>query len=337
MDRPARHRKSVNYSDFLADDDEDFAAVKAPPNKKARASVKEPVHEKNRKTTINSAKEIRLTDITGKGSKERVSLDEKLYKRDLEAALSLSLLHSTETVEEPITIGQDREKPLEDSPPVLTHFSADSSGLEQDKSSGQLLQDLPPKLSNYSVDVSELGLDQLISELSPSPAIPRQKKPSKTPQRQKPEENNCAVDQDYQPQNTPESETGFSDPDESEDEDYTAKRTGERKKPALKAVKTEKRPVKSAKAKSQSTALSRSPAVSQPASKRTPTTPPVTKPALCFSPAEGRLPKWNPPGLVGRSPSTCLSGPVKSPGSGLRLGLSRLARVKPLHPNTAAL
>ena len=33
----------------------------------------------------------------------RVSLDEKLYKRDLEAALSLSLQQSVEKVEEPLT------------------------------------------------------------------------------------------------------------------------------------------------------------------------------------------------------------------------------------------
>ncbi|XP_076860682.1 RAD51-associated protein 1 [Brachyhypopomus gauderio] len=341
MERPSRHRKTVNYVDFLDDDDEDFAAVKAPPHKKARGSVKEPQHEKESKTPINSAHERGLSEITGKGCKERVSLDEKLYKRDLEAALSLSLLRSTETMEMPLTRGRDDEKPLEDSPPVLMHFSTDSSCLEQDTSSRPLLQDLPPVLSNCSVDVSELGLDQIISEHPFLPAIPGQRKPSQAPQGQRPalqEEK----DEDYQPQNTPESDADFSDPDESEDEEYTGKRKGEKKKTkknerktAPKAVK-EKRPVKTPKAKSHSTALNRSPAVSHPASNRSPTTPPVAKPALCSSPAEGRIPKWNPPGVVGRSPGSCLNGPVKSPGSGLRLGLSRLARVKPLHPNTAS-
>ena len=43
-----------------------------------------------------------------------------------------------------------------------------------------------------------------------------------------------------------------------------------------------------------------------------------------------------PTGQVGRSPGTFQDVNVKSPSQALRLGLSRLARVKPLHPNAAA-
>ncbi|KAL6473767.1 hypothetical protein MHYP_G00173280 [Metynnis hypsauchen] len=343
MDRPARNRKTVNYSDFLDDDDEDFATVKGPPNKKARASVNEPHHESNRETPSNSPKEMDAK--TGKGSKERLSLDEKLLKRDLEAALSLSLLQSVEKVELPLTNALDEKC----QPPVLTHCSMDGSCLENDTSSYHLLpQDSPPVLSDCSLDVNCLGLDQITSEQTPS----RQKKTSKTRQSQKrvlQDENDSAGDEDYKPQNTPESDADFSDPDESEDEEFSVKRKGEKKKTsrnekktAPKAAKKERNTPKLPKATQKSavskTALSRSPGVTQavPAQKRSPITPPMPKRALCSSPAGGRLPKWNPPGLVGNSPTSCSSAPVKSPGLGLRLGLSRLARVKPLHSNAAA-
>ena len=41
-------------------------------------------------------------------------------------------------------------------------------------------------------------------------------------------------------------------------------------------------------------------------------------------------------GQVGRSPSSSQPPTVRSPGQGLRLGLSRLVRVKPLHPSVAS-
>ncbi|XP_036431422.1 RAD51-associated protein 1 isoform X3 [Colossoma macropomum] len=444
MDRPARNRKTINYSDFLDDDEEDFATVKGPPNKKARASVQEPHNENKRETPSNSPKE--MDAITGKGSKERVSLDEKLYKRDLEAALSLSLQQSVEKVEEPLTNALDETC----QPPVLTHCSMDGSCVEDDTSPNHLLpRDSPPVLSNCSVDVSCLGLDQITSEQTPSrqtktsktrqpqermlqdendsagdedykpqntpesdadfsdesedeeftvkrkgekkktsrnekktapkaakkerntPKLPkatqksagldqiiseqtpsRQTKTSKTRQPQErmlQDENDSAGDEDYKPQNTPESDADFSDSDESEDEEFTVKRKGEKKKTsrnekktAPKAAKKERNTPKLPKATQKSavskTALSRSPGVAQsvPAQKRSPITLPMAKHALCSSPAGGRLPKWNPPGLMGNSPTSHQSAPVKSPGLGLRLGLSRLARVKPLHPNAAA-
>ncbi|MCI4388901.1 hypothetical protein PGIGA_G00091450 [Pangasianodon gigas] len=300
MERPSRNKKTINYSDFLDDeDDEDFATAKAPPNKKSRASLKECQQDKTRKNEI--------IDLTATAHKERVSLDEKLYKRDLETALILSQLQSGEPLSNSL---DEKSEPREDVPPVLTHFSVDGSCFDDKKPSSHPSEDLPP-------DVKE-----------------------------------NKEDEDYRPQNTPESDSEFSDLDVSEDEEYTVKRKREKmkkakseKKTSPKAVKKENKPTKPAKTKPQSrvknTAHSpgvRSPAAAQPLSamNRPPTTPPVTKSALHTSPAGGRMPKWTPPGLVGRSPSSCQSPSVKSPGLGLRLGLSRLARVKPLHPNAVA-
>ncbi|XP_066525761.1 RAD51-associated protein 1 isoform X2 [Hoplias malabaricus] len=333
MDRPSRSRKTVNYTDLLDDDDEDFATAKAPPTKKARASTTE---------SINSAKGI--IDLTGKGCQERVSLDEKLYKRDLEAALSLSLLRNTEKPEEHSPKAID----VKCEPPVLTHCSVDGSCLDI-ITSNHPPRDSPPVLSNCSVDVSCLGLDQITSEQTLSPETSRKRKASKSNECQKRVVKDSAEDEDYKPQNTPESESDFSEPDESEDEEFTVKRKGNKKKTSKSEKKTAPKPLKKErstpkqqKAKPQPTvgksALCRSPGVAQsiPATKRSPITPPTHKPALCSSPASGRLPKWNPPGLLRSSPTFTQSGPVKSPGMGLRLGLSRLARIKPLHPNAAA-
>ncbi|MCJ8743152.1 hypothetical protein PDJAM_G00090490 [Pangasius djambal] len=349
MERPSRNKKTINYSDFLDDgDDEDFATAKAPPNKKSRATLKECQQDKTRRNEI--------IDSTTTARRERVSLDEKLYKRDLETALILSQLQSTERTGEPLSNSLDETSaPREDVPPVLTHFNVDGSCFDDKKPSSRPSEDLPPVLSNCSVDVTCLGLDQITSEQTPSSAICPKRKSQKATEQQR-----CALqdvkeneeDEDYRPQNTPESDSEFSDLDESEDEEYTVKRKREKmkkakseKKTSPKAVKKEKKPAKPAKTKPQSrvknTAHSpgvRSPAAAQPLSamNRPPTTPPVTKSALHTSPAGGRMPKWTPPGLVGRSPSSCQSPSVKSPGLGLRLGLSRLARVKPLHPNGVA-
>ncbi|KAM9467352.1 RAD51-associated protein 1 [Clarias gariepinus] len=341
MERPSRNKKSINYSDFMDNDDEDFATVKAPPNKKARASVKECSQDKTRKDEI--------IDSTAKSRKERVSLDDKVYQRDLETALMLSQIPSTEKPEAVLSNCQEKSESCEDIPPVLTHFSVDGSSLDNENLSIHPPEDLPPVLSNCSVDITCLGLDQIAIEQT-------KKKPQRAAEQKK-----CAFqdakenddDEDYRPQNTPESDSDFSDPGESEDEEYTVKTkrdkkktTKNEKKTSSKDVKKDKKPAKPAKSKPQSkvknTALSspgvRSPAATKPLStlNRTPTTPPLNKSALHTSPSGGRMPKWTPPARVGRSPGSCQSPPVKSPGLGLRLGLSRLARVKPLHPNTVA-
>lgn len=336
MSRPPRNKKNINYSDFLEDDDdEDFATAKAPPNKKARVSVKECLPDKTR---MNEP-----VDSTAKARNERVSLDEKMFTRDLETALILSQLQSTERLDE-------KSEPLEDVPPVLTHFSVDSGCLDDDKPSLQPSEDAPPVLSNCSVDVASLGLDQISSDQTPLSAGCTKRKSQKTTEQQI---DHNEEDEDYRPQNTPESESEVSDPDESEDEEYTVKRKQEKrksakkeKKTAPKAVKNEKKPMKPTKTKPQSRVKNpelsspgvRSPSAPQPLSalNRTPSTTPVHKSPLHTSPTGGRMPKWTPPGVVGRSPGSCQSPPLKSPGLGLRLGLSRLARVKPLHSNTVA-
>ncbi|ROL52627.1 RAD51-associated protein 1 [Anabarilius grahami] len=299
--------------------------------------------ESNRKSTSASPNEV--VDLTSSGSKKRTFLDDKLHERDLEAALTLSLLDSSRTQDgEPTTKTEDCDasQPIQCSPPVLIHCSADGSHLVGDSHPHP---DCPPVLSNCSIDDRSLGLNLISVDASP-PSVSKQTEASEK-QRKPLKKKDNKDDEDYQLQNTPDSESDadFTEEEESEDETFTMKKKVVKQKTEKKAPppvkdkreKKEKKPTNASKAKISAPCptLCRSPAGPVSGLKKTPNTPPVSKPALCSSPAGGRLPKWNPPGLVGRIPGASQNASMKSPGQGLRLGLSRLARVKPLHHNAA--
>ncbi|NWZ32064.1 R51A1 protein, partial [Asarcornis scutulata] len=60
---------------------------------------------------------------------------------------------------------------------------------------------------------------------------------------------------------------------------------------------------------------------------------PIGRPLHASSPVTEKKPKWIPPAASGSTNNIGKYASVKSPTHGLRLGLSRLARVKPLHPS----
>ncbi|NWV14263.1 R51A1 protein, partial [Ptilonorhynchus violaceus] len=62
----------------------------------------------------------------------------------------------------------------------------------------------------------------------------------------------------------------------------------------------------------------------------------VGRPLHASSPVTDKKPKWTPPGASGSSNACGKYVSVKSPPQCLRLGLSRLARVKPLHPSATS-
>ncbi|CAB1345924.1 unnamed protein product [Coregonus sp. 'balchen'] len=341
MERPSRKTKLVNYSDFKdLDDDEDFASVKAPPSKKAKDNVKESAQEKSKKPSSKASSQE--TGSQPIGRKDRKPLDEKLYDRDLEAALTLSLLKTTEINEEQCSYNPEKY--------VKNQPQRDGENLDPSL-----------RLSNCSVDINLLGLDQITNDQGSPCAPSRQRKAaSKATEQQRSMLKDD--DEDYQPKGTPDSESDadFSDPAESSDDDEftvkkpekkkttTKEKTAKKEQPKAKpqvASKEEKQPSKPSKTKPHLTGtpslktptLGRSPTAKPDyVPKRPPATSPVSRPAVSGSPAGGRIPKWNPPGHVGRSPGSSQSAPVKSPGQGLRLGLSRMVRVKPLHPSVAS-
>ncbi|KFP85609.1 RAD51-associated protein 1 [Acanthisitta chloris] len=63
---------------------------------------------------------------------------------------------------------------------------------------------------------------------------------------------------------------------------------------------------------------------------------PAGSPLHASSPVTDRKPKWIPPAASGSSNASVKNASVKSPTHCLRLGLSRLARVKPLHPSATS-
>ncbi|KFQ40072.1 RAD51-associated protein 1, partial [Mesitornis unicolor] len=63
---------------------------------------------------------------------------------------------------------------------------------------------------------------------------------------------------------------------------------------------------------------------------------PVGRPLHTSSPVTDKKSKWIPPAASGSSNNSMKYVSVKSPTQCLRLGLSRLARVKPLHPSATS-
>uniref|UniRef100_UPI0037E73679 RAD51-associated protein 1 isoform X2 n=1 Tax=Semicossyphus pulcher TaxID=241346 RepID=UPI0037E73679 len=322
MDRPARKSKVVNYceaKDF--DDDEDFSCAKAPPSKKAREDVSQEHKKSSSKTSSQES-----NSQSSVSQKSRRPLDERLQERDLEAAITLSLLNNADGGKDQTPISRGVHK-------VLVDENTDPTSLI---------------LSNCSVDVTVLGLDGITSEKA-SHVTPKQRKAPTEEPRKKPNDE----DEDYEPKLTPDSESDedFSEPAESEDEEFKVKkdskarkkekvRKSEKIKQPRPAMKKEKEPLKPSKSKSQAAASTpvRSPPKAKPAIKTTALAPvvPKSKPSVSLSPAGGRVPKWNPPGQIGRSPNSSQSPAGRSPGQGLRLGLSRRVRVKPLHPSVTS-
>ncbi|KAF7229290.1 RAD51-associated protein 1 [Nothobranchius furzeri] len=312
MERPSRKTKAVNYSesnDF--DDDEDFASVKAPPSKKH----KEDMRQEQKKSSTKSVSQESDSKST-ESEKSRKPLDEKLYERDLEAAITLSLLNNAEGIKEAPTSKDLRAKnPIDEN---TDPFS------------------LP--ISNCSVDGAVMGLNKITSEKGSPVSAKRRKASAKAAEVQR----KTNEDEDYQPKLTPgsESDEDYSEPAESEDEEFTVKKASKTKKrekgtkkdkiKLTPASRKQKQPSKPSNPKLQTSAATsvRSPPAAKPR-------PASSKPAASLSPAGGRIPKWNPPAQIGKSPTSSSAPAVKSPGQGLRLGLSRLVRVKPLHPSVA--
>ncbi|XP_015231339.1 PREDICTED: RAD51-associated protein 1 isoform X1 [Cyprinodon variegatus] len=321
MDRPSRKSKVVNYCEFKdLDDDEDFACSKAPPSKKPR----EEIRQEQKKSSGRSSSQDK-NPKSDQSEKSRKPLDEKLYERDLEAAITLSLLNNSDGLKESPNMEVKVQSPIDE--------NTDPASL---------------LLSNCSVDGAVLGLDDITVEKgSPAALKLRKTSPRSSEVQRKKDE-----DEDYRPKQAADSESDedFNESAESEDEEFTVKKASKakRKEKVTKKDKTKPSPASRTEKKQSRVSQSKPPAAavstlgrSPPAAKLAPSRPSslstasTVKPVSSLSPAGGRIPKWNPPAQIGKSPNSSQTPAVKSPSAGLRLGLSRLVRVKPLHPSLA--
>ncbi|XP_039111684.1 RAD51-associated protein 1 isoform X1 [Hyaena hyaena] len=333
MVRPVRHKKPVNYSQFEdSDSDDDFISATAPSNKKPRATPKELKLETRKPKLKNLQKEdIPLQEKT---PKKRMALDDKLYQRDLEVALALSV-KALPAVTTDAEVARDESIKKCDSRETETMSKA-------------------PHISNCSVASDYLDLDK-ITEEDDFPGVQGKRKAASKAVVQQRKILLDGSDGDSANDSEPDFATGEESEDDSDfsesednDEDFTMRknRVKEIKKKEVKVkspVEKERKPKSKCNTLEVTSGDSAPAAVKsepQPSSKKVSVSLEVSrKPSQVHSPlTENKKPKWVPPAISGsssrKSPLAGVS--VKSPNQSLRLGLSRLARVKPLHPNAAS-
>lgn len=331
MVRPVRHKKPVNYSQFEdSDSDDDFVSATVPLNKKSRTTPKELKQDKPK----SNLKNVQKQDIPfqEKTPKKRMALDDKLYQRDLEVALALSVKEYP-TVTTEVRTSQDKS--------IEKYGSSETETMKKS-----------PHISNCSVTSDYLGLDKITEEDGVCGANRKRKAASKA-QLQQRKTSREGSDGDSADDSDPDFATsadsaGDSDYGESEDndEDFTMRKSKvkEIKKKEVKVKSPVEKKEKKSKSKCNAlvTSVDSTPAAvksePQPSPKQVSLSSEAARKPLqiCSPSAESKRPKWVPPAASGSSSSRSspLAGAtVKSPNQSLRLGLSRLARVKPLHPS----
>ncbi|XP_021487417.1 RAD51-associated protein 1 isoform X2 [Meriones unguiculatus] len=328
MVRPTRNKKIVNYSQFEesgSDSDDDFISATMPINKKSKTVPKDLKQDKPKPNLKNLQKEDILPT---KPPKKRVALDDKVFQRGLEVALALS-------VKELPTLSNEVKKSQEKS----TDIQGDRKTEITEKS----------RVSNCSVASDDLDLDKITEEGDAGGVGGERKATSDAEARRRGvlsegSDGSSANDTEPDTATDSESDSEFDDNEES-DEDCAVRKSKVKKtkkkvmqkKPAVE--KKEKNPKPKCEASDPAPASSKSISPSLPQAVGL-SSEATRKPAnMCSPSSEGRRPKWVPPAASGirSSSSSALAGaPTKSPSHSLRLGLSRLAPVKHLHPSAAS-
>lgn len=334
MVRPARNKKPVNYSQFEdsgGDSDDDFISSTMPRNKKPKTVPKELKQDKPKPSLKNLQKEDILPE---KAPKKRVALDDKVFQRGLEVALALS-------VKELPTVTNQVQK------------SQEKSTDEHSNRKAELTEKSPPVSNCSGTSENSEDLDKVVEEGDASIVEGEENASSEAAARRRQRralsegsddsgaddaEPDSAADEDS------ENDSNFDESEESDEEFAVRKRkVKETKKKAVQrkpAVGKEKK--SKHKDEASVTSADKAPAAIKSGSASLPETDGLSseasrKPAkMCSPSAEGKRPKWVPPAASGSrsSSSSPLAGaPTKSPSQSLRLGLSRLAPVKRLHPN----
>lgn len=316
MVRPVRHTKPVNYSQFEdSGSDDDFVSTTARLNKKSRMTPKESKLEK----TTPKLKSLQQEDIPlqEKTPKKRMALDDKLYQRDLEVALALSVKELPAVIRD-----------VEESPNKRIEKHGNNETEKMNKS---------PHISNCSVASDYLDLDKITEEDDVRGVQGKRKAASKAVVQQRKillegsdgdsangSEPDFAIGEDS------EADSDFN-ASEDDDEDFTMRKSKvkEIKKKEMKVKSPVERKKKKPKSKCNDLVTSvDSPAAavkseSQPSPiKVSLPSEAARKPLQMRSPsAESKRPKWVPPAVSrsGSNSSSPLAGvSVKSPNHSLR-------------------
>ncbi|XP_035304614.1 RAD51-associated protein 1 isoform X4 [Cricetulus griseus] len=322
-----------------------------PRNKKSKTMPKELKQDKPKPNLKNLQNEEILP---AKVPKKRMALDDKVFQRGLEVALALSVkelpavTNQVQNSQEKSTDSQgDRKTEISDKSPPISNCSVTSVN-----SVCYWKQTKTTVYPEFSLTfLSPEDLDKIVEEEDAS-SVEGEKKitsEAEAPQRRVlSEDSDGSSANDTEPDSATgedsENDSNFDESEES-DEDFSVrknkvketKKKAVQRKPAVEKEKKSKHKYEAsvdvAPAAIKSGSLSLPQAVGLPSES-------TRKPAkMCSPSAEGKRPKWIPPAASGSrssSSSPLAAASTKSPSQSLRLGLSRLAPVKRLHPNVTS-
>ncbi|XP_078194712.1 RAD51-associated protein 1 isoform X2 [Callithrix jacchus] len=233
--------------------------------------------------------------------------------------------------------------------------NSDSDGAEEHVNSKTEAMNKSPHISNCSVASDYLDLDKITVEDDVGGVQGKRKAASKAAVQQRKillegSDGDSANDTepDFASGGDSEDDSDFGE-SEDKDEEFSMRKSKvkEIKKKEVKVKSPVEKKEKKSKSKCNAlvTSIDSAPAAvkseSHSSPKKDSLSSDVTRKPLqiCSPSAENKRPKWVPPAASGgsrnsSSPLAVVS--VKSPNQSLRLGLSRLARVKPLHPNATS-
>ncbi|XP_062619880.1 RAD51-associated protein 1-like [Saccostrea cucullata] len=330
-----RGKKRVDYSHFgmLDEDDDDFAEFTPPASKKIKTSSSKPEGKPKDKTS--SKNEKNKNSRTERKSLNRPRVDDELFENELQMALEMSMSESQEVKEESPLVDSNKENKVEAKVESLEHAKKGEDSPNVVSVDDEVKEDNKPhKPANTSDDEIEVIATDITESIKPR----RTPAPKKSKQQ---EESDFEDDMD----------DVSSDDDDDDDEDYSgadsdfddckkkSKSKAKTKQPKKSAApaKVKAAPVSKVKVATGKTSKPSVPksSVKTPTLKTSSTAKPsssVTRPSpVNRPPLTSPSPRWNPPGPAGNKKSDTSS--ICSPTSGLRLGLSRNMKLKPLHPN----
>ncbi|XP_013077598.1 RAD51-associated protein 1-like isoform X1 [Biomphalaria glabrata] len=363
--RPIRNRKSVDYS-FDSDSDDDFANSTPPPPKKQKATKTSDKNTKIKDQNFATEVEKLATKSSDPSKKIRTPLSEKVYERELQKALQLSLCDAKQ-IEEVAVVHtyknsdhknanniKTRETNLHPISTILEKNLMSEISSTHDESSFINTKSQP----SSSTKLIGTVMDESIEVLEESNS-------KKLPQRQSKKTNIAATKKPVSSEDDSEEFENESDEESDYDEDLSDEDFGKKKKTASKTKAQSSRSKSTKTIKNVTPTKSKKPKQSKPIEIMTNTlcsetnkiaassvvvSSEIKSESFSLSPARRKntqtfasMPavklvnpptvlssSWKPPALASKGCSNSVPT-VKSPTTGLRLGLSRNQNLKPLH------
>lgn len=365
--KSSRARKSVDYSKFGGGDDfdDDFADSTPPVSKRPKLSNNKENKEKN-PSKVSSKKEAKARKPL-----DRKTVEERIFERELQEALELSMSQSDPSQESADAPAQGSAGgPAQESAPAPV-LTSEGEGLVEVEDDNVPPSPIVPSIDNPPILTKQKPTDDEIEVLETDiEELPSRKRASKTKRYIDSDSEPDEADSDFSPEDDEDSFREESDDDSDEDfncddsdSDFGSSKQKTAKKNSAKS-KTSKKSVLKGKSPKPSTGVTKAAGnkagrtTSVKKSSSVPTPVATSSPAARAPPAAGltsrKSPNWKPPGTAGekktvttnnlarsRPPinsTTTVRSPlggvnIKSPSAGLRLGLSRNMKLKPLHPN----